>query len=219
MDVPETELAADVAKRERKKEARVIRAGSISGQLISDGELALLPHYERFYRKLVGPVDLKATAGFTVNAHDFAVACVLLRFFKKNPNPDGSLPHRRAKALWSELHVKGQVHRPFNDRRWTRIRNWLSEHGHIEWEDERFQAPNPAQGLNPIACKWSITDEFFDLLDSIRLHKEEASFVDSLVVKNGSGRWLSPRLFPIQLGNDINFWTDAEIRINLLFAA
>lgn len=211
-------LLMKIPEPAKDKPKNALNVGSVSGQLVSNEELAAIPKYERLYRRLVGP-DLKANARFSVTPHDFAVACVLLRFFKSNPNKDGTMPTSRIRALWHELHAKGQVQRPFNDRRWKRIRDWLSENGHIDWQDERFQAPNPKLGLKPIACKFSITDEFFDVLDSIKLDKREASFIDTVEVKQGPGKWLSPRLFPIQREMEAQFWFDADERVDLLLAA
>jgi hypothetical protein len=207
-----------VAVPAKPQSRSALRSGSVSGHSVDKYELELIPHYEKLYRRLVG-ADLKADARFIVTGHDFAIACVLLRFFKKNPNKDGSMPTRRAKALWTALYEAGAVQRPFNDRRWKRIRDWLSEHGHIDWQDERYQAPNPAQGLRPIACKWSITDDFFEVLESIKLTRERGIFVDTVDVKKGPGRWLMPRLYPIQGESEQAFWSDADYRVDLLLAA
>jgi len=95
----------------------------------------------------------------------------------------------------------------------------MSEHGHLAWQDDRYQAPIQAQGLRPIACKWSITDEFMDVLESIRIRKGEASFFDTIDVKRGPGQWLVPRLYPIQREMEANFWFDADERVELLMAA
>ncbi len=188
-----------------QKAAKIkMSSGSTYRQVISDDELAAIPKYERLCQRLVGETDLKANARFTVTSHDFAIACVLLKFFKQNPNKDGSMPMRRAKMIWNSLFHDGKVLRPFNDRRWSRIRNWLSEKGHIDWVDERYQAPNPNTGFKGIACKWSITDEFCSVLNNI--DKRERVFVDTIVLKRGNGKWLSPRLFPIQLEIEAFFY-------------
>jgi hypothetical protein len=204
------------AAKQHTKTARPV--GSVTGHPVGKDELDLIPHYERLYRRLVG-ADLKANARFTVTAHDFAVACVLLRFFKKNPNKDGTLPTRRAQALWTALYEAGPVQRPWNDRRWKRIRDWLSESGHIDWQDNSYQAPNPAQGLKAVASKWCITDEFFEVLESVKQTRERGSFVDTVEVKKGAGERLQPRLCLIQRETEAVFWSDADSRLEMLLAA
>lgn len=211
-------LLAEVAEPVAESPARAAVPGSVSGRLVSDEELAAVPQYERLYRRMTGG-DLKATARFVVTAHDFAVACVLLRVFKNNPNPDGSLPTSRVRAMWAALYNAGQVSRPFNDRRWKRIRDFLSEHGHVDWTDHRYQAPDPARGLRAVACKWEITDEFFALLESITQPQDSPSFVDTALVRQGPGRWLTPKLHAIQAERDREFWSRAEVQLEKLLAA
>jgi len=197
-------------------EPSVIRkvTGSQTGTLITDDDLAQLPKYEKLYQRM-NRTPLRARARFIVTAHDFAIACTLLRWFKKHPNADGTLPTRRIRELWTALYKNNQVKRPWNDRRWKCIRDSLSEKGYIRWIDERYQPAG--RGLKGIACKWRITDEFDEMLNKI--HNRESSFIDTLVVEKGSGQWLLPRLYPIQRENDTRFWVDADKRIEKRFAA
>jgi hypothetical protein len=103
------------------------KSGSISGQNISDEELARVPAYERMYETL--GLELRHSR-YVVTANDFSVFCVLMRFFKTNMNVDGTLPVRRFAAFWNELYACGQADRPFNFRRFKAVQNYLR--GRIE---------------------------------------------------------------------------------------
>jgi hypothetical protein len=176
--------------------------GSVSGKIITEEELSAIPAYERLYQEWV-PAGLKARK-FAVNAHDFAVAMVIVRHFKASPNADGSLPCRRAEKLWTALFDAGDVERPWNHHRWKAIRDFLSKNGHINWQDHRYEYGLVAHvGSKPTkrgtACKWGITDEFEQILEQVAVlpkGEEEASFVDTEVRKlipiQGNGKNLRP---------------------------
>ena len=67
---------------------------SSSGKNISREELDLMPTWERFFKQARKSMALHGDR-WTVTETDFAQAVVLLRFFMKNRNPDGSLPQSR----------------------------------------------------------------------------------------------------------------------------
>ena len=189
-----------------KNLASAAAAGSVSGRVISDEELASIPQFERLYREWVGPAGLCARK-FVVTEHDFAVAMVLLRHFKTDPNADGSLPCRRVEKIWTALFNAGDVSRPWNHHRWKAIRDFLSGQGHIDWTDHRYEYGAVVQDgtvKKGIACKWSISDEFDWTLEQVSslpaLKRGEASFVDTairhLIPKQGNGENLRPDTLP-----------------------
>lgn len=139
-----------VSKPVTKKKAVTI-AGSVSGKFINEEELAAIPAFERMYREWVGPDDLMA-GKFRVTAHDFAVAMVLLRHFKAQPNNDRTLPCRRVGELWTGLYHAGDVDRGFCHHRWKRIRDFLSARGHIDWTDHRYERPAMVKDENGKWC-------------------------------------------------------------------
>lgn len=205
-------------------------SGSVSGKIISEEELASIPQFERLYGEWVGPVGLKARK-FRVTEHDFAVAMVILRHFKANPNNDGSLPCRRVAELWTALFDDEDVQRPWNHHRWKAIRDFLAARGHIDWSDHRYDygtVKNDGQGRNKgIACKWSITDEYDWTLEKVAslsaLSRGEASFVDtrirSLIPTQGNGENLRPTPFPLRVELEQKFWFRAYDACEHLCAA
>ena len=211
-----------------KMPKKKITAGSVSGKVISDEELAGIPKYESLYQQMTGGKTLKARK-FAVTAHDFAVALVLLRYFKKKPNPDGSLPGDRVEELWTELYHAGDVQRPWNHHRWKAIRDFLSEQGHIHWIDNRYQYGEKVNGkfVRGIACKFTITDDFADTLDLVAAVTTTstggASLMDTAVARfvpaKGNGHHLVPERFPIRAENERLFWKTAFEASETLWAA
>jgi hypothetical protein len=182
--------------------------GSISGRNISDEELALIPEYERLYESLGLDVRHKR---YRVEAHDFAVLCVLLRFFFANRNADDSLPVRRVEKFWAALYDCGDVRRPFNHHRFKVLRDYLSEHGHIEWVDHRYECPEGDK--DGIACKWRLTEHFFGLLDSVG-EQGGASFVVIEEFKKGTGLHKTPTPCLIRAERQQKWWKWAVERLD-----
>jgi hypothetical protein len=212
-----------------KKPKKKILAGSVTGSFITDEELACIPRYEALYNQMTSGKNLKAR-NFSVTAHDFAIALLLLQFFKKNPNPDDSLPTKRVAKLWTALYrAESEVQRPWNHHRWKAIRDFLSMRGHINWTDNRYQYGEKVEGdfVPGIACKFTITDEFAESLDMIVAVKATstggASFVDTaftaFVPSKGIGRPLFPEPFPIRAEMERLFWKTAYEATETLWAA
>lgn len=217
--------AATVKKTKQKK----IVAGSVTGKFISDDELACIPKYEALYRQMTGGKNLKARK-FAVTAHDFAIALVLLRFFKDNGNPDDSLPTRRVGKLWTALYrAEDAVVRPWNHHRWKAIRDFLSKQGHIDWTDNRYSYGEIVGGeyVRGIACKFTITDDFADTLHLVAAATTSstggASFVDTSVAgfirSKGNGHPLLPEPYPLRAEMERRFWKEAYEATETLWAA
>ncbi len=224
LQIPEPVQVAKIKK--------VIVAGSVSGKFVNEDELAAIPAFEGLYREWV-PKGLMA-GKFRVTAHDFAVAMVLLRHFKSDANCDGSLPCRRVANLWTGLFEAGDIQRGWNHHRWKVIRDFLSERGHINWIDHRFELPiiikdengktDRRKSKRGIACKWGITDDYDLKLETISSMKTckigGASFVDTnfhkLIPKQGKGQNLRPISCCLRA---MNFWERANQALDLLFAA
>lgn len=183
-------------------------SGSISGQNISDEELALIPEYEKLYTAL--SLNLRHSR-YQVVAHDFAVLCVLLRYFFTNPNADGTLPTRRVQKFWNALYAAGDVQRPFNHHRFKVLRDFLSENGHIEWVDHRYECPEGDK--DGIACKWRLTDHFFGLLHSVG-EQGGASFVVIQEFQIGTGEHQTPTRCLIRVENEQKWWKWATDRLD-----
>jgi hypothetical protein len=186
--------------RAKATKANPSTGGSISGHNISDEELALIPEYERLYAAL--DLNLRHSR-YRVYANDFAVLCVLLRYFFLNRNADDTLPTWRVGEFWNALYACGQADKPFNHHRFKVLRDYLSEHGHIEWTDHRYQCPEgDSQG---VACKWRLTDHFFGLLD-LAGEQGGASFVVTQEFEKGTGEHKTPTMCLIRAEKERKWW-------------
>ncbi len=100
--------------------------------------------------------------------------CLLL-----DGRPDGSLPHERAKKLWSYLFNKKMVLVNFDDRKWAACRDGLT--GIVKVTDRNYSAGK--------AMRWAI-DQFFPFLGLWKKNKlpslleavDRQEFVDSLFI-------------------------------------
>jgi hypothetical protein len=113
-------------------------AGSITGKNISEDDLAGLGRFEQLAGQYLGGQTIRA-GRHVATSRDFAIAFLLLRFFKNNPNQDGSLPTARVAGLWRALYEAGDVDRPWNHHRWKAIRDAMSAQGLLDWQDQRYQ--------------------------------------------------------------------------------
>jgi hypothetical protein len=85
-------------------------------------------------------------------------------------NPDGSLPHKRAKALWKWLHGKKLITVKYDDRKWSACRDGLEKYGVIKVTDRNYEANK--------AMKWAI-GPYFPLLGLWKT-KKEPSLLDPI---------------------------------------
>jgi hypothetical protein len=168
-------------------------AGSVSGKNINPEELDLMPTWERLFRRLRKDKALYG-ARWLVTDTDFAQAIVLLRFFTEaeNRNPDGSLPQCRAQELRTALYDAGDFERPWNHHRWKAIRDWMSQRGWLDWQDNRYQI-GTGRG-DGVACKWALHPDFAQELDALALCQGQAaaSFADTGEIQRGRGEPLKP---------------------------
>ena len=152
-------------------------AGSISGKLISAEELSELnDQYKTISELLLEKQKLSAGNRVIVDSKDVAIFLMLLKFFTKNMNSDGSLPQLRFKKLWTSLFEIGDVDRCFDDKRFARIRNYLSSLSLIEWEDNRYVigVTNHQGKRSGKACKWRAADLLMSWLEPTNFQSESS---------------------------------------------
>lgn len=176
------------------------KAGSWDGRFVTDAEVAAIPAYEAYYQNL--GLELRDER-YVVTPNDFAVFCVLLRWFTANPAKDGkkkdTLPVRKVQGLWTSLYEAGTADRPFNCHRFKVIRDFLSRNKHIDWIDHHYRwTTSDAQGqvgTEGVACKWRLTAHFFMVLDRVG-EVGGGDFVVSQEFTKGTGthRMPTPRL-------------------------
>jgi hypothetical protein len=165
-----------------------LSVGSISGKLIPQEDLDNLVRYESFANRLMDCQELTTRRGYVATARDMAVLLVILKALFKNRNPEGTMPTERIKALWTILYENRDVDRPWNHHRYKVMRDWLSEQGHLDWQDHRYCWGRG--GEKGVACKWSLTQEMYDALSE--MEKSKASSMDSRPLPTPTGEYLVP---------------------------
>lgn len=147
--------------------------------------------------------------GLVVKQGDWNICFKILQFMFANANNDpnkpewiDTLPVRRIGNIWDSLYKSGQVERGWNHNRFTAMRNWLSQHGWLDWSDNKYRWNN-GKG---IACKWAIHEELDEILSTKReerdlcvrssLQNEDGTW------KQGPGLWKKPTPFLLELEDE-----------------
>lgn len=214
--VEEEKKSVETPKIPRKREN--LNVGSVSGRNISQEELDLMPAWEKFFAKAT---NKPSHAGrWRITTEDFAQAVVMLRYFAENRNNDGSLPQHRVEELWKALYKAGDFSRAWNHHRWRHLRDWMSNMGWLDWQDNRYQ-PGTGRG-DGVACKLTLDDEFLLQLEDLALHCNKeggASFMDTVVPRRGSGQALKPVRHFFQGVFERIDWLEVEKAMNSMYAA
>ena len=173
-----TDLAKFVPVEE---EVPVVRKGAKSSssaswcpKAITQDDLAEMPRLRRLALTLGLPKE-KCSGRVAVTVEDIAVFLLLLGFFTRNMNENGTLPWARYERFWSALFQSGDVERAFNAKRFAAIRNHLSAlvvDGEVllEWEDETYSMGR--------ACKWHASARLMEMIEEER---EEASSTETAI--------------------------------------
>jgi hypothetical protein len=81
-------------------------------------------------------------------------------------NADGSMPTARIRENWGALYEQGEVDRPFNPKRYTCLRDFLSREKLLDWEDEAylpFQLSATGKGQ---AAKWRASEQLLEMIEN-----------------------------------------------------
>lgn len=168
---PQTAATEVVAVPTDGRPALTKVSGSIGGKLIGDEELAQLAEDGRYRRVAITLMEthvLKTSGRSVVTAEDVAAFFLLLKFFTNRMNADGTLPVKRFKGLWTGLYEAGDLARAFDCHRFKAIRDYLSDLGLIDWEDETYVVPRideSGRKRKGRACKWKAGRLLMEMLD------------------------------------------------------
>jgi hypothetical protein len=149
--------------------------GSCSDRVISSAEVQKLTgHYLKVAETLLGAHPIR-TGRVVATAEDLAIFLMLLKWFTKNMNSDGSLPWARFKGLWDALHEAGDISRAFDAKRFAAVRNYLSSLGLIEWKENTFHTGFWSQGskMPGKACKWKAGETLMKMLEEEEKEKRD----------------------------------------------
>lgn len=166
-------------------------AGSISGKVIGPEELAELKgHYRKVAETLMEEHVLKTTGRTVATVEDLAIFLMLLRYFTKNMNRDGSLPYARFKGLWSTVFESGNVDRNFEDKRFATLRNYLSSLGLLDWQDDKYTlgtTDSEGKKHKGKASRWQASELLMSLLDWQEHDKQQEQECAGVTVEEERG--------------------------------
>jgi len=156
--LPERFPVAESVKREPEEKSpapRVVK-GSVSGKLV-DPEV--IQELEPLAKELLAQQtpEVGRASRAKVVAEDVQVALAVIRGCTLHPNPDGSLPLMRVKAIWDAVHAAGDTTRAFSFHRFQAIRNMLSDMGLLEWEDSTYHFGK--------ACRWRASEKLMGMME------------------------------------------------------
>jgi hypothetical protein len=201
-----------VAKKVRSQR----HLGSFDNRVVRQETLDKLPELEKLssslLRQWTGGTSFKA-GRWTVTATDMAQFFALMLCIK--PRPDDSLPVRAVGRLWEEVYRAGDFARPWNHHRFKAIRDLLSQHGHVDWVDFRFQYVPERKGR---CCRWTISLTLRSVLSGFQ--RGETTVVDTPApLPEGPHEFRTPRWFDFVQDGHRRWLAEAEREVELLFAA
>lgn len=174
------------------------------GAFMEEEHFAHLDRLRRLYRQLICRFNegqcVKAKQRYVVREDHAAITFAILKFVYEHPHKDGTFPQQRAQSLWEDAFRRGFIDCSWNHHRWIALRNFLSEHGFIDWEDNTYfhHFGETAKGR---ACKWTVTIGFYEMLsealDSSSL--SQGGDLGIQAIQRGTGQSLIPVFFDPQV--------------------
>jgi hypothetical protein len=160
-----TDLAKFQPVEEKVPVVRICLEGSSSAswcpRAITPADLADMPRLRKVAMLLGCPKE-KCSGRVSVTIEDVAIFLLLLRFFTRNMNENGTLPWARFEGLWTAIYQSGDIQRAFNPKRFAAIRNHLSAlvfdgETLLDWQDETYSAGK--------ACKWKASQRLMEMME------------------------------------------------------
>ncbi len=176
----QSEVASPIPLVAGKKAVRPA-SGSVRGTHI---DVSRLPKYVEFANELLGHQPLRTTGRSLVTAKDLGVFFMMVEFFSRNMNQDGSLPTERFKALWEAMLEKGDIDRAWDYKRHAVMRNYISSLSWLKWEDERY-SPG-CGGQKGQAAKWRASNELLAMLQAVGEEEGEEEGEDTSLTGTSS---------------------------------
>jgi hypothetical protein len=141
---------------------------SLTGCVVKQPNIDRRDAYLNVARTLVVR-PLKTKGREVATAEDMAILLMILEACTNSMNVDGSMPTARIKENWEILSSNGEVERPWCPRRYTALRDHLSNMGYIDWEDRRYvPAALSPTGMGQ-AARWRAAEALMGLIEDEKL--------------------------------------------------
>ena len=114
-------------------------------------------------------VPLRTSGRHVVTVEDVATWLAIVAYITLHQNDDKAMPSRRIAAIWRALYQEKLVRRPHCFKRSAVIRNYFSDLGLIDWQDDRYwvgDKPTKFGGeiKKGVCCKYSLVAQLMEEL-------------------------------------------------------
>ena len=195
------------------------------GGFMCEEDFAELNRFKKVYRHLIARFNggelVKANKRYVVQEDHAAVCFAILRFVYDHPHKDGTFPQKRAESLWNEAYTKGLIDCGWNHYRWIAVRNFLTENGFIDWDDNTY-FHYFGEAKKGRACKWTVTTGFYRMLSGSNDSCGTTQGGDLGIhrINKGAEKTLYPVLFePIMGRINPNIFIRSSKAMEMLYAA
>lgn len=152
----------------------VEKSGSLTGCVVKQANLDQWDSYLTVARRLLVQ-PLKTKGREVATAEDMAVLLLILEACTNRMNLDGSMPTARIRENWQILLGNGDVQRPWSPRRYTALRDLLSEEGYIDWEDASYLPAALSPNGKGQAAKWRASEALMEMMELEKMGLPPAS--------------------------------------------
>jgi hypothetical protein len=139
------------------------RSGSITGHVVAQDALDRFDAYRGLARRLL-PEPLRTSGREVATAEDLAILLIILEACTLRMNSDGSMPTARIIKNWDVLRDNGEVTRPFNPKRYSALRNFLSRERLLDWEDESYLPSQMCDEGKGRAARWRASERLMEMI-------------------------------------------------------
>lgn len=195
------------------------------GGVMCEEDFADLNQLKKLYRRLIARFNgrelVKANKRYVVQEEHAAICFAIMRFVYDHPHKDGTFPQKRAESLWNAAYSQGLIDCSWNHYRWIAVRNFLTNNGFIQWEDNNYfhYFGETKKGR---ACKWTVTADFYGMLSGDNNSSDTTQGGDLGIqrINRGTGKILYPVLFePIKGRINPNLFIRAAKVMETMYAA
>lgn len=124
--------------------------------------------YEKVANAGLDIMQPKCKNGHRVVLEDAAIFLLLLDdFSNKYKNKSGEMPFKRFVKHWKDAYLTGEIKRAPSNHRITALRNWCSDLGWIDWQDNTYQFF--LDGRKGTCCKFSISETCTSLIKQFEI--------------------------------------------------
>jgi len=154
-------------------------------------------------------VPLRTSGRHVVTVEDVAIWLAIVAYITLHQDDDKAMPCRRIAAIWRALYEEKLIRRPHCFKRSAVIRNYFSDLGLIDWQDDRYWVGDKATRFGGeikkgVCCKYSLGAQLMEELgfgetveDGSRSRESTAGTDHESIPFTSSTPGATPKFIPI----------------------